>query len=217
MFLSISEPTDIGRSRRPVAPGVDPTAVRQYTHPLDPSFNLPARYRNGTIHDATIRGGRWDLVDQVLHEVAITIRPDADVYQFDYMLTPSVPGETDLDSRIAAAARLGVLEHVGFPAAIVVFSVERLPGIFLPHTYKIVPRSALNAPHDPRSSPFKPYGQWERVPRDDRGFAARLTVPQSIAPYAFFNALDRLLDPGLLHTLRSVTVAYEPPLRRSRN
>jgi hypothetical protein len=142
-----------------------------------------------------------------LHDVRITIRPIADTYQFDCVLMPTLPHGSDVDSRVAA--RRGVLEHVDFPAALVFFS-ERLRGVFAPRGYEIVPRRAVDFPHERRSSPFKPYGQWERLPRTESELAARLALPKTITPYTFSIAVDRLLDPGLLHTLRSVTLAYEP-------
>lgn len=197
--------------------GGHPT-IRNYQLPITEPFDLPQRFHRGRIHDATIRGATWSLDDQQYWPITLAIHPQGDLYVFDVALTPVLPMPNDRKSYIAVAARRGVIEHVEFPTWLLDLSRAKLQPTFAGRKDRLVPRRGYDELHLPDSSPFQPYGRWERAysTPQDLTLRARMCLPQSIAPFPFSKALDRLVHPYMFPRVDSLTLAHEALPRSSK-
>src|SRR5207244_2712318 len=136
--------------------------IRNYTLPIDELFDLPRRFHRGTIHHATVRGASWSD-DQQYWPITLSIHPEGESYVFEASLAPVLPTPVDYDSCRATAARRGVIEHVEFPMWLLALTSDKLQNRFAGRRDHLVPRRGYDEFPRPQSSPFEPYGRWERV------------------------------------------------------
>jgi hypothetical protein len=157
-----------------------------------------------------VRGASWSD-DQQYWPIELSIHPEGESYVFEASLAPVLPTPVDYDSCRATAARRGVIEHVEFPMWLLALTSDKLQNRFAGRRDHLVPRRGYDEFHRPQSSPFEPYGRWERVysTPHDTTLRARMSLPQSIAPYSFSKALDRLVHPSLFPRVDSLTLAHE--------
>jgi hypothetical protein len=140
----------------------------------------------------------------------LSITAHEEAYDFLFEFLPVLPtpvlAPLPYDEYAETARTRGIIEHIEAPTMLAGMMNHVLPGTFLPkrrgHSTEYV--------HTPSHSPFLPRGPWQRIYTTpfDPVVRAQMSSPQSIAPYGFAEALERLVWSGPMTYPKRLTVKY---------
>lgn len=132
----------------------------------------------------------WDVPQALSHQ--LHLRAASGLYTLEYRLSAGLRPPSETCSEVHAMRR-GLLEYDLFPARLATLSRQKLEGVIVPGSRRLVPRR--RDIYSSRGSPFKPAGEWEKLPSHPTAavVAARLVVDRSTSPYPLFEILNKLI------------------------